>query len=121
MDRAIVHVKNYKINQDIVFPFKIGHPLLQAFNEKILKLKEAGILKMLWKKYIYIGDKQCKEEAGDSLGYENVLSPFFILICGTALSIFVTFKGIHWHHIGFERLDAMQQKIGYDFKIRSMF
>lgn len=85
----MVDVKNYKINQDIVFPFKIGHSLLPAFNEQIMKLREAGILNKLWRKYIYTGDKQCDEESGDTLGFENVLSPFFILAFGIGLSILV--------------------------------
>ena len=67
----MVEVKNYKVNQDIVFPFKIGHPLLPIFNEKILKLKEAGILNKLWKKYIYNQDKQCEDESGEALGFEK--------------------------------------------------
>ena len=93
----IVDVKGFKIIQGIVFPMRKDHPLLPAFNREILKLKESGILHKLQTKYISAGETKCDEESGDSLGFENVLSPFFILSCGVCASILIAILEVICH------------------------
>ena len=83
----VTAIKNYKINHDIVLPFRKDHPLLGEFNVELMKMKQAGVLSRLERKYNDITEKKCEEESGDSLGFDNVISPFFILGCGIILSI----------------------------------
>ena len=84
----VTELPNYELfHFDAVFLFAKGSKYVEAFNRVILQLKQNGILDLLHEMHFPVPKQDCRQEPVKSLGFQNVLSPFFVLGLGLVASL----------------------------------
>ena len=95
LERKIV--PNQKVFYDSFF-FQKDSEFTEIFNYHLNRLREAGILTQTWQKWKYFGNPETILSAeypiedgvvAGSLGYENLLFPFALLICCGIISVVI--------------------------------